>query len=180
MKRGIVALIAAASLALIVAAVGRAGARSSGQELPAGSFRVSVQEVLRDGDTIVSRVEIETAPGASVRVVSDKPNRGGLAAAAPDTARPDGAPAVVRLTLLGDHVVWKAGQVDALKFMLHLDGDSGRATFSETGPIPPSKKTLADVLSMALEPGVYREGTSAKLVTVGETTYSVLVGGPNR
>ena len=77
-------------------------------------FRVMVEEVVKDSDVIVTRIVVESLPGAWVNVVADRPNRGGMKAvspAEPDT--PPDTPAHTQLTILADHVEWKAGQTNA-------------------------------------------------------------------
>ena len=40
-------------------------------------FRSTVHELIKDASIIVTRIEVETVPGARVEVVADKPGRGG-------------------------------------------------------------------------------------------------------
>jgi hypothetical protein len=74
MKRMV--LVAATIIALVVIAIGVAdpiGARPDKRLIPEGSFRITAQEVLRDDDTLVSRIEIETHPGAIVSMSTTGP-----------------------------------------------------------------------------------------------------------
>src|SRR4051812_9117613 len=87
------------------------------------SFRLTVDEVVHEDSIIVTRVGIETGSDSRVRVVSDKPNRGGLSTA----ARPGGEPPT-QVVIFGDHVRWEAGSTNALKFMMKAVGGSGWAT----------------------------------------------------
>src|SRR5947209_7343712 len=88
---------------LIAAAIWSPGGRARARPNPE-TFRVSIDEVIRDDDLIVAQVKIETQPGSWVEVVSDKPNRGGVGTATPETAPSSQA----RLVIVGDHVRWEA------------------------------------------------------------------------
>ena len=71
---------------LVLLALAGAGAgiwqtrtRAEGTALPDKGFRSTVHEVIKDASVIVTQIEVETLPGASVEVVADKPGRGGAA-----------------------------------------------------------------------------------------------------
>jgi uncharacterized protein (TIGR03067 family) len=138
------------------------------------SFRATVYEVVKDADVLVTRIEVESLPGATVEVVADKPGRGGVLVVAP--GEPD-KPAHTQLTILADHVEWKAGPTNVLKFMMGIKAGAASSTMSDTGPMPEAKR-LADVLTMALQPGEYKYGVATKLVTYKDVTYSLVVKRP--
>jgi len=179
MKRMI--FVAATITALVVIAIGVAdpiGARPDKRLILEGSFRITAQDVLRDDDTLVSRIEIETHPGAIVRIASDIPNAGGLTTVVSEAIGPSRP---VHLMVFGDHVKWEAGRVDALKFLMRLDGKSGgAASMSNTGAMPPTNAKLSEVLAVTARSGVYPEGGPIPVVTFTGTIYNLVVERPRR
>lgn len=133
-----------------------------------GKFRVTTQDVVQDDDTLVCRIEIESHPGVTVRITSDIPGRGSLTVVVPAEPAPA---APVRLMVFGDHVRWEAGRVDALKFLMRLDG----ASISDTGSVPPNMAKLSEVLSITARSGEHPEGDPIPVVTLKGTAYSLVV-----
>jgi hypothetical protein len=115
-------------------------------------------------------------PEASVEVVADKPGRGGLGVfvLAPD--QPGGA-AHTQVTIFADHVEWKAGPTNVLKFIMSIKGGAGGSSMSDTGPMPDAKR-LVDVLTVAIKSGEYKYGMATKLATYKDVTYSLVVKKP--
>ena len=151
-----------------VLAANQAGVRGGVRPVSEGKFRVTTQDVVQDGDTLVCRMEIEALPGVTVRIASDVPGRGGLTVVVPAEPAPA---APVRLTVFGDHVRWEAGRVDALKFLMRLDG----ASISNIGSVPPNMAKLSEVLSVTARSGEYPEGDPVPVVTLNGTAYNLVV-----
>jgi RNA polymerase sigma factor (sigma-70 family) len=136
-------------------------------------FRSTVHELMKDASLIVTQIDVETLPGASVEVVADKPGRGGLFVLAPDQP---GGPARTKVTVFADHVEWKAGPTNVLKFIMSIKG-AAFSSMSDTGPMPDAKR-LADVLTVAIKSGEYKYGMATKLATYKDVTYSLVVKKP--
>ena len=167
-------------LTLVLLALAGAGAgiwqtrtRAEGTAPPDKGFRCTVHEVIKDSSVIVTQIEVETLPAASVEVVADKPGRGGFFMLAPDQR---GEPAHTELTIFADHVEWKAGSTNVLKFIMNIKG-AGGAAMSDTGPMPEAKR-LEDVLTVTIQSGEYKYGMATKLATYKDVTYSLVVKKP--
>lgn len=162
-------------LALTLAGLGagQVGTSASEEARFERAFRVTVDEVLAEHGTIVSRIEIETRPGLMVKVVADKANRGGGSVGTP--ARP-GAPSRTQMIIFADQVQLVAGATNGLKFIMKLTG-AGAATMTTTGPMP-GGKALKDVLKIAIKSGEYEYGEPTKLVTYDDVTYNLVVDEP--
>ena len=137
------------------------------------NFRVTVTKLIHEEDIIVTQVEIEARPGCYVEVVSDKQNRGGVGAASSEPSQANRSPRT-RLTIVGDHVVWDAGSVNALKFLMRIASGSSTAAMTNTGPMPRDKR-LAEAVSVLIEPGEYGYGEVSRLVRFQDVTYSLVV-----
>jgi RNA polymerase sigma factor (sigma-70 family) len=159
------------SLAVAGAVIWQAGTRADRTALPEERFRATVHDVIKDSSVIVTEIEVETVPGAQVEVVADKPGRGGGSILA--SGQPNGM-AHAQLTIFADHVEWKAGSTNALKFMMIFKSGAGGSSTSDTGPMPEAKR-LADVLAVAIKSGEYRYGTATKLATYKDVIYSLVV-----
>ncbi len=166
---------------LVLLALAGAGAgiwqtrtRAEGTALPEKVFRSTVHEVIKDASLIVTQIEVETVPGASVEVIADKPGRGGVLVVAPDQP---GEPVHTEVTIFADHVEWKAGSTNVLKFSMTIKGGGACSSMSDTGPMPEAKR-LADVLSVATQSGEYKYGMATKLATYKDVTYSLVVKKP--
>lgn len=138
-------------------------------------FRATVNEVVSDDTTIVTNVGIETPPGSRIEVISDKPNQGGgdFTAASTDLTQPSGS-AYSQILIFADHVEWKAGSTNALKFMMKFKGGRGTSSMSDTGPMPGGKR-LAEILTVTIKPGEYKYGMMTELLTFKGVTYSLVV-----
>ncbi len=136
------------------------------------NFRATVDQMIKDPGVVVTRISIESLPGATVQVVADRPGTGGGLVVASGDA---GKPAHTQLTILADHV--DAGPTGTLKFLMTLRARGASSTTSSTGPMPEGKR-LADQFKLAIQPGVFRYGKAAKLVKFGDGTYSLVVKKP--
>ena len=88
-----------------------------------------------------------------------------------------GGLAHAEVTIFADHVEWKAGSTNVLKFIMTIKGGSALTTMSDTGPMPETKR-LADVLTLAMKSGEYKYGMPMKLATYKDVTYSLVVKKP--
>jgi hypothetical protein len=169
-KRVILVLLALAGAG---AGIWQTCTRAEGTARPDSGFRSRVHEVIKDASVIVTQIEVETVPGASVEVVADKPDRGlgGVFMLPPGQA---GGPAHARVTIFADHVEWKAGPTNVLKFIMSIQGGAGGTSMSDTGPMPEAKR-LEDVLTVAINSGEYEYGIATKLATYKDVTYSLVV-----
>jgi hypothetical protein len=118
-------------------------------------------------------VAIEAHPGATLRVVTDVPDRGGAKAVVP--VQP-GPAKPVKLTIFADHVKWEAGRVDALKFRMRLGG----VTLRDTGPMPAKADALPDVISVTVTEGLHAEGEAVPVVTFKGVEYKLVVDPPRK
>ena len=157
-------------LALAGAGLWQAAARAGGPTRADETFRVTVNELLHDDDTLVAQIDIEAPPGAAIDLVADKLNKGGTSS----TLR-TGAPATMRFIVFGDQVEWKGGPTKAVKFMVAHKTGSISSSFSEAGPMPDGAKQLSDLLTLPIKSGEYKLGQATKMVTFKGTTYSLVV-----
>jgi RNA polymerase sigma factor (sigma-70 family) len=189
-------------LAMTLAGAGlwQAGAQAGGKAQPEGTsraavkegsekpkpdegFRVTVAEVMKDEDTVVMQVGIETLPGAKVEVLPDKDKRGvnslSFSSAATDPDRPKG-PAAIQLLFLADHLKaeWKGGGTNAVMFLFGYKFGGISSSSSQTIPMPADAKRLADILTVPIKSGEYKYGQATKLVTFNGVTYSLVVSRP--
>jgi RNA polymerase sigma factor (sigma-70 family) len=162
------------TLALAGAGVWQARTRADGTARPDDSFRVTVNEVLNDDSAIVTQVGIETLPGSRIEVISDQANRGVGSVTAPDQTN---GMSHTQIIIFADHVEWKPGSTNALKFMMKLNGGAGSSNMSNTGPMVDGKR-LADVVKVTIRPSAYQYGVATKLVTFTDVTYSLVVKKP--
>ena len=81
------------------------------------------------------------------------------------------------MTIFADHVEWKAGPTNVLKFMMSIKGGGAFSSMSDTGPMPEAKG-LEDVLTVAINSGEYKYGMATKLATYKDVTYSLVVKKP--
>jgi hypothetical protein len=172
---------AAALLALTLVGAGlrQARALADGKAPPPGTFRVTVNEVIRDDSTVVTQVDIETQPGSTIELSSDKDKGGGttFSSEATDPDRPDG-PSGMQVIAFADQVEGKEGAGTAVKFLLgHRVGKISGST-SETVPMPAGAKQLSDLLTVPIKSGEYKYGKATKVVTFKGVTYSLLVTAP--
>jgi RNA polymerase sigma factor (sigma-70 family) len=175
------AITAAAVLALTLVGAGlwQATTWAQGKAPPDRTFRVTVNEVIRDDSTVVTQIDIETQPGSTIELSSDKGKGGGMtfSSAATDPDRPNG-PSRMRLIVFADQVEWKEGAASAVKFLLgHKAGKISGST-SETVPLPAGARQLSDLLTVPIKSGEYKYGQATKVVTFKGVTYSLLVTAP--
>jgi len=192
-RKSLVAAVAGFLLLGIAGAswiVGRAG------QVPDGSFRVAVQEVIRDDDLLVTQVEIETRPTAYVHLSDGRSPGGGMSARMPEAVpparpwwlkkwplslidpgarAPSRTPSRMKLTILGDRV--GHGPHDLLKFRVQAKTDGGSTMFSSVGPQPAGKR-LPDSLSVLIAPGIHREGQAIPAIRFENRIYHLTVDAP--
>ena len=161
------------ALALVGAGVWQGGTRADGTARPDKGFRATVHEVIKDSSVIVTRIEVETLPGAWVEVVADKPGRGGGGVRPRRTRRPGsyGSDDPRRSCRV------EGGLRGCVKFMMNLKAGAAGSSTSGTGPMPEGKR-LADVLTVAIESGEYSYGAATKLATYKDVTYRLVVKKP--
>ena len=142
---------------------------------PANQFRVTVADVIGVDDVVIKHIRIDAKPGSHARITSNKKSGGGLSASAePVDGQPDQA--VITATVLADHVQWKAGDLNALRFLMSLNGSN--ALMSDAGPMVKGKQ-LNDLLRVLLESGRYKYGTAVPLLRYMDTTFSLTVAAPS-
>jgi RNA polymerase sigma factor (sigma-70 family) len=159
-----------------------APAAVSGTAAPEPTFRVTVNEVIRDEGAVVTQVSIETSPGAKIEVLPDKDQRGSsfsLSTDGAEASRKKG-PAAVQLLFLVDQVQgeWKGGSANAVKFLMGYKIGSISSSTSQTIPMPEGAKQLADVLKLPIKSGEYKYGPPTKLLTFNGVTYNLVVSRP--
>jgi hypothetical protein len=171
----------AALLVLTLAGAGfwQARTRAGGETPPDATFHVTVDEVIHDEDTIVTRIGIDAPPGSTVELSTDKDKRIGqtLSADLPDANRSDGL-SRIQLVLFADHVEWKGGSTNAVKFLLAYKVGSISGSTSDAGPMPADAKQLADLLTVPIKSGEYKYGQATKLVAFKGVTHSLIVNRP--
>ncbi len=157
-------------------------AATSGNTAPEPTFRVTVNEVLKDEGTVVTQVRIDIPPGAKLEVLPEKDQRGSsfsLSTGATDPKQPKDQ-AGVQLVLLVDHVQgeWKGGSANAVKFLFGYKAGSMSSSTSQTIPMPGGAKQLMDVLKVSIKSGEYKYGPPTKLWTFNGVTYNLVVNKP--
>jgi RNA polymerase sigma factor (sigma-70 family) len=175
------AITAAALLALTLVGAGLWQARTwaDGKAPPDKTFRVTVNEVIHDDSAVVTQIDIETQPGSTIELSSDKEKGGGttLSTEAADPNRPNG-PSRMRVIVFADQVEGKEGAATAVKFLFgHKVGKISGST-SETVPMPAGARQLSDLLTVLIKSGEYKYGQATKVVTFKGVTYSLLVTAP--
>jgi hypothetical protein len=175
------AITTAALLALTLVGAGLWQARTwaDGKAPPEQTFRVTVNEVIRDDSTVVTQIDTETQPGSTIELSSDKDKGRGttFSSGGADPDRPNG-PSRMQLIVFADQIEGKEGAATAVKFLLgHKVGKISGST-SETVPLPAGAKQLSDLLTVSIKSGEYKYGQAAKVVTFKGVTYSLLVTAP--
>lgn len=174
------AIAAATLLAFTLAGAGiwQAPTLAGGKDPATGKFRVAVNEVIHDDNTLVAQVDIETPPGATIQLLSDKGKDDSLSAsltpAVSDSKEPGGR-AHTRLTVFADQIEYQEGPINAYKFMFAYKLGKISSSASDAGPMPAGAKRLSDLLTLHMKSGEYRYGQATKLVTFKGKTFSILV-----
>jgi hypothetical protein len=176
------AITAAALLALTLVGAGlwRARTWADGKAPPDRTFRVTVNEVIRDDSTVVTQIDIEPQPGSTIELSSDK-DRGGrttFSSEATDPNRPNG-PSHMQVIVFADQVEGKEGAATAVKFLLEHRAGKICGSTSETAPMPAGARQLSDLLTVPIKSGEYRYGQATKVLTFKGVTYNLLVTAPN-
>jgi len=139
-------------------------------------FRVTVTDVIDHEDSVVKQIRIDVKPDARARISSDRKGGGGLSVSAGSVDnRPEQG--VIMVTVLADHVEWTAGNVNALKFLMTMHGNSSRVLMSDTGPMV-AEKQLNDLFAVSLKSGTYEYGTAVPILRFRNTTFSLTIAAP--
>ena len=141
-----------------------------------GGFHVTVKETIHTATTIATQIDLEALPGLTLEIVTDA-KQGKSVLSADLSPRPNG-PSTVQLTLRADRVKAKEGRTDEVRFTISYKIDKSSGSTSETVAMPGDAKTLADVLTVALESGEHKFGRATKLATFNGSTYTLVVNKP--
>jgi RNA polymerase sigma-70 factor (ECF subfamily) len=150
--------------------------RDVGKALSDGCFRVTVTKVTQQKSKVVTQVDIETLPGSTVELRSDR-GKGSSSSSSSTEPGPNGL-CRVRLTLSAERVESKERSRTEVKFEFALQVEKISSSTSETIPMPADARRVADVVKVRLKSGEYKCRQATKLVTLGGTTYSLVVTGP--
>ena len=140
-------------------------------------FRITVLDVLDDHQATVKQIRIECVPESRARLTSHMKGGGGEAALT-GIGHDKSKVAAIVVTVFADHVQWEAGNVDALKFILVLSGNGGKAVMSDTGPMDDGTQ-LSDHLKLSVKSGAYKYGTPVPILQFKDTRYSLTVTAPD-
>jgi hypothetical protein len=150
--------------------------RDVGKALSDGCFRVTVTEVTQQESKVVTQVDIETLPGSKVQLRSDR-GKGSSSSISSTEPRPNGL-SRVRLTLSAERAKSKERSRTEVEFKIAYEVGKISSSTSETIPMPADARRVADVVKVPLQSGEHKCGQAKKLVTLGGTTYSLVVTGP--
>ncbi|WP_206036407.1 hypothetical protein, partial [Crateriforma spongiae] len=140
-------------------------------------FRVTVTNVIGTEDSVVKQIRIDAKPDSHATITSDKKGGGGLSASAGSLDnRPEQG--VITVAVLADHVVWNAGDVNALKFLMSIHGNGTKALMSDTGPMVTGKQ-LKDLIAVSLNSGTYEYNTAVPILKFKDKTFSLTVAAPS-
>jgi hypothetical protein len=140
-----------------------------------GTYRVTVNELIRDDATLVTEVDIEAPRGFTVELIAEKDKReaaGSTLSLGPSSSN---GPGHTKLILFADHIEGKAGTPSLVKFMLQWKGGKISSSTSESDPLPAGARQLADILTVPIKSGQYPCGQATKLATFKGRTYSLVV-----
>jgi RNA polymerase sigma-70 factor (ECF subfamily) len=157
-------------------AAGLTPQRPGGKEVPEGSFRVTVNDILSEETTLVTQIDLETPPGARIELLSDKGKEVGTAITS-DKPQANGL-CHLRVLVFADQVQVEKDGPSVVKFMLYYKLGGISSSSSETVPLPVQAKVLGDVLTLPMKSGTYKFGQSTKLATFQGTTYTLTVTMP--
>ena len=138
-------------------------------------FHITVTDVVGGDDLVVKNIRIDVKSDAHAKIVSDKKGGGGLSASA-GTVDNDRGQGFITVTVLGDHVEWKGGDVNALKFRMSMHG-SDSAVMSDTGPMVAGKR-LGELLAVSVKTGSYEYGAEVPILKFKDKTFSLIVAAP--
>jgi hypothetical protein len=167
------------ALTLVGAGLWQAKTWADGKAPPDQTFRVTINEMIRDDSTVVTQIDIETQSGSTIELSSDKDKGGGttFSSGATDPDRPNG-PSRMQLIVFADQVEWKEGAATAVKFLLGYKVRKLSGSVSQTVPMPAGAKQLSDLLTVPIKSGEYTYGQATKVLTFKGVTYSLLVTAP--
>jgi len=136
-------------------------------------FHITVMDVVGSNDLVVKTIRIDSKSDCHAKIMSDKKGGGGLSASAGSIgSRPEQG--VITVTVLADHVEWQAGDVDALKFRMSIQGNGSKALMSDTGPMATGKQ-LNDLLAVSVKTGTYAYDTAVPILKFKDRTFSLTV-----
>jgi hypothetical protein len=150
--------------------------RDAGEALSDGCFRVTVTEVTQQEGKVVTQVDIETLPGSTIELRSDR-GKGSSSSISTSQAVPNGL-GRVRLTLCAERAESKERSRTEVEFKIAYEVGKISSSTSERIPMPADAKGVADVVKVPLQSGEYKCGQATKLVTLGGPTYSLVVTDP--
>jgi hypothetical protein len=150
--------------------------RDVGKALSDGCFRVTVTEVTQQESKVVTQIDIETLSGSTVKLRSDR-GKGSRSSISSTEPAPNGL-CRVRLTLSAERAESKERSRTEVKFEIAYQVGKISSSTSETIPMPADARRVADVVKVPIQSGEHKCGQATKLVTLGGTTYSVVVTGP--
>lgn len=139
-------------------------------------FRITINDVVHSDDSVVKQIRVDAKPDCHATITSDKAGGGGLSMT---TGHIIGRsePGAITLTVLADHVSWKAGDVNALKFLMSMQSNGSKTLLSDTGPMS-SGKRLDDIVVFTAKAGNYNYDTSVPILRFKERVYSLSVATP--
>jgi hypothetical protein len=132
--------------------------------------------VTQQESKVVTQVDIETLPGSTVELRSDR-GKGSRSSISSTEPGPNGL-CRVRLTLSAERAESKERSRTEVKFEIAYQVGKISSSTSETIPMPADARLVTDVVKVPIQSGEHKCGQATKLVTLGGTTYSVVVTGP--
>lgn len=156
----------------ILTCLGGLAARTATQAEAAkdGVFRVLVDDIVDEDGAIVKRLEIFSPVKTWAEVVPDNPGIAVVGASSPERAEADGSYRT-SLIVFGDSI---GGAPGILKFLMILNGGTGKASYSTTRAMPEGR-SLGDVLTMMIKPGEYPYGEATRLAALKGLQYNLVV-----
>jgi len=150
------------------------GANDKGNS--SAGFHLTVVDVVGDNGVIVKQLRIDAKPDSLARISTDKKGGGGVSASAGSVDnRPDQG--TITVSIFADHIEWKAGNVNALKFFISIQGNGSKALMSDTGPMAKGKQ-LNDLLAVTVESANYEYGAAIPVLRFKDKTFSLVVTAP--
>jgi hypothetical protein len=150
------------------------GEEADAKDLPAGKFRVTASDVLREDSAVVTQVRIQAPAGAKIELFRDDRRNNSLLSA-DLTAGANGA-GEMRIVLLADEFEQK-GTPPAVKLMFAFK-IGGISTTSSSSVALPEGKRVAELLSTSLKSGEYNFGVPMTLAAFNGESYTLLVNKP--
>jgi RNA polymerase sigma factor (sigma-70 family) len=180
MRYSRIKVAAAVLLAFVLTGTGLWQTRTWAEvESPADqSFHVTVTDIIRDDNTIVTQLDFETPPGITLEVFCDKDSRGTFTLSSDSTDGKGGAASHSQVVIFGDEVESKRDSTSIVKFMIAYKVGRISSSTSQADPMPANAKQLSDLLTVPIKTGDYKFGQPTKLATFKNSTYTVVVTKP--